>query len=119
MTIEPKPEVEHPAYRAAALVKELHLETIKLIDGGQVFLKDGVNVNDEIKSRCEEQIIVCDDLMRRAKTMDPKLWEPAFKLLETTEEVVAEKMEQLAPAGEKPTVVDGQMLPEIGDYDQT
>lgn len=112
-------ETEHPAYRAAAMVKELHQQTIARIDDGQIFIKDGVDVTGDMKAKCEEQIVACDDLMRRARNMDPKLWAPSLELLNETEPVVAEKLEQLAAAGEKPTVVEGQMLPEIGDYDQT
>ena len=115
----PKPEVEHPAYRAARMVRELHAQTIDMIDRGHVFLKDGVDVSAEMKAKCEGEMAVCEHLMRRAKYMDPKLWAPSLIVLQEAEQVVAEKMEQLAPPGDKAIVVDGQMLPEIGDYEQT
>jgi hypothetical protein len=97
---EPAPAVEHPAYRAAKMIKELHEENIKRIDEGTVFLKDGVDCSAEIRAASAEQIDLCIAIMERAAHMDPKLWEPASLLLKDAEDTIAE-----------------QSLPEIGNYD--
>lgn len=82
----PSDDSEHPAHRAARMIKELHEENIAMIDGGFTFMKivDGVGtcVNDEMRRSCEEQIAMCDQIMERSKTMDPKHWAPAAIILE-------------------------------------
>lgn len=99
---------EHPAYRAAKMIRELHEENLKLIADGQLFMRDGVDVTEEMAVACREQIVQCDAIMERAKHMDPKLWEPAALILDTVENVMAEAAEE------------GRVLasiPEIGNYD--
>jgi hypothetical protein len=104
---EPKPE--HPAYRAARMIRELHAENIAKIDGGFVFLKDGVDVSAEMRKSCEEQIAMCDIIMARANKLDPKLWEPSAVLLGEIEVRVAEAN----ASGD----TLASILPEVGNYD--
>lgn len=106
--IEP-PAVEHPAYRAARMIRELHVENIEKIDSGFVFERDGVSVNDEMRKSCMEQIALCDSIMHRADGMDPKLWEPSALILIEAEKMVAEAVSN----GD----VLASILPEIGNYD--
>ena len=99
---------EHPAYRAARMIRELHVETIQLMDNGHVFLREGASVNDEMRVSCQEQIVLCDQIMSRSKDMDAKLWEPAALILEAAETTVEEiKDRDLVLAS----------IPEIGNYD--
>ena len=109
--IEPpaSPAVEHPAYRAARMIRELHVENIEKIDSGFVFERDGVSVNDEMRKSCMEQIALCDNIMHRADGMDPKLWEPSALILVAAEKMVAEAVSN----GD----VLASILPEIGNYD--
>ncbi len=103
---EPKPE--HPAYRAAKMIRELHVQNIELIDGGQLFMKDGVDVSTQMRVACVEQIRMCDEIMARAENMDPKLWEPSALILGEIESTIAEaKQEDRVLAS----------IPEVGNYD--
>lgn len=107
--IEPKAEVEHPAYRAARMIKELHQENIKKMDEGFVFLRDGVDINDEMRQASQEQIEQCDEIMEKSKNMDPKFWEPATLILgELTDTVKQAEAEERTLAAS---------IPEIGNYD--
>lgn len=103
-----EPAPEHPAERAARMIKDLHLQNIKMMDDGHVFLKDGVNVNEDMRKASMEQIAMCDQIMERAKHMDPRLWEPAALILEDLKDIVA-----------NPKVLEEQntILPEIGNYE--
>lgn len=108
-TEAPGPQVEHPAYRAARMIKELHQENLKKIADGFIFMKDGVDVSSEMKTACEEQIKMCEDIMARAESMDPKLWEPAQMILHDAEVLVAD--------AQRSGDVLAAMMPDIGNYD--
>lgn len=105
---EPAPAPEHPAARAARMIKDLHLANIKMMDEGHVFLRDGVDVNEEMRKSCHEQIAHCDRLIERARHMDPALYKPAALILEDLQATVAEASE------EDKTLAS--ILPEIGNY---
>jgi len=101
---EPRSDV-HPAYRAAKMIKDLHQENIAKIDGGFVFLKDGVDCSAEMREQCVQQIAMCDEIMKRSKNMDPKLWEPAALILSEVQSTIGER-EKADPS-----------IPEIGNYE--
>lgn len=101
----PAPKEEHPAYRAARMIKELHEENIRVIDGGQLFMQNGVDVTDEMRKQSAAQIVLCDQIMNRAAGMDPKHWEPAAVILNELKNEV-----------EKPNAELDCSIPEIGNY---
>ncbi len=111
--IEAEPTPEHPAKRAARMIKELHEENIKKIDNGFVFYRklengDLQDVNVEMRKQCLEQIAMCEHIIERADVMDPRLFEPAQLILDEVQSTVARAVE------------DEQVLasmPEIGNYD--
>jgi hypothetical protein len=105
-------EYKHPAARAAAMVKELHRQNIELIDQGRKFVKKneaGVDedVSEQMKAASEEQMIVCDDIIRRADRMPPELAGQAHFVLQDLQEVLAAKAK----------AEDENALPEVGNYD--
>lgn len=107
--IEAPPEkTEHPAARAAKLIRSIHQENLAMMDGGMIFMRDGVNVNEEMRAACEEQIAQCNVLIARAEYMDPKLFAPSMKVLSALEAVIAEK------TANDETIAG---IPEIGNYD--
>jgi hypothetical protein len=99
--------IEHPAYRAARMIKELHEENIAKIAGGHVFLRDGVDVSEEVRRASAAQIELCDQIMKRAENMDPKHWAPAALILDEV---------QATLGGEKANDALDCSLPEIGNY---
>lgn len=114
-------EGEHPARKAARIIKKLHLDNIDLINAGHVFLKDGVDVSEEMRASCHEQIKLCDEIMQRAENMDPSHWSPSLLLCEEVQALVGAEMAERAKLkapheeGEEQEVL-GSILPEIGDY---
>lgn len=102
-------KIEHPARRAARMIRELHEQNLKLIAEGQVFLKDGVDVTQDIASASAQQIELCNAIMARAEHMDPALHKPSGAILEQLQTIVDEanaKGETLAC-----------IMPEIGNFD--
>lgn len=108
----PCPQHEHPAARAARMIKELHQATIDLIDGGRVFKKDGVDVNYQVRDACLKQMDVCDGIIARADQMPVSLSGDAFLILKDLEDVV-ERKQVMAVVPETSDVA----LPEIGNYE--
>lgn len=104
----PGSKTEHPAYRAARMIKELHEENIAKIDGGFVFMRDGVDVSEQIKSESTAQIELCNQIMKRAENMDPKYWEPAALILGELQSTMG-KPRDISEADSS--------IPEIGNYD--
>lgn len=100
---------EHPARRAARMIRDLHIENIALIDSGHVFKKDGVDVNTEMRQACVEQIAICDKIIERSEHMDAKHYEPAALMLAEVESTIADAVNK----GE----VLASILPEVGNYD--
>lgn len=106
---EPKPEVEHPAKRAARMIKELHEENIKKIDDGFVFFKGDVDVSEEMRAACVEQIKMCEQIMARAEHMDPSLWEPSLQIATDAQHMIDEAKR----TGDTLATI----MPDIGNYD--
>lgn len=104
---EPDAKPEHPAHRAARMIKELFEENISLMESGHVFLRDGVNVNEQIERESREQIAQCEAIMKRSENMDPKLWEPAALICAELESTIGDR--------KAPDELDASM-PEIGNY---
>lgn len=100
---------EHPAAKAARMIKQLHQDTIDLIDKGTVFMKDGVDKNFEVRDACLKQIDICDQIIERAPNMPVSLSGDAFMILKDLQDVVDSKKEM--------KVVPDEILPEIGNYD--
>lgn len=100
---------EHPAARAARMIKQLHQDTIDLLNSGRLFTKDGVNVNYEVRDACMKQIDLCDKIIERAPNMPVSLSGDAFMILKDLQDVVDSKKEM--------KVVPDEVLPEIGNYD--
>jgi hypothetical protein len=99
---------EHPAYRAANLIRELHAETIAKIDGGFVFLQDGVDCSADMRAKCTVQIALCEQIMARAKDMAPMHTASAGAILDELEAIRNEAAKS----------EDGlATIPEIGNYD--
>ncbi len=105
---EPVAKPEHPAYRAARMIKELHEENIAKIDGGFVFIRDGVDVSAQMRQESSVQIELCRQIMARAESMDPKHWAPAALILDEVQSTIGE-------ARKVPDELDAS-LPEIGNY---
>lgn len=100
---------EHPAHRAARMIRELHEQNIARIDSGTIFTKDGVDVSAEIRAASEEQIKQCDVLMERTKNMGDRF-------VAEGEDLVTQIKVTLEEAN-KPTVSElDASLPEIGNY---
>jgi hypothetical protein len=107
MTFEKIEPTEHPAYKAARMIRDLHTETIEKIDGGFIFLKDGVDCSAEMRAQCVVQVALCDQIMERAKSMDAKMVAPA--------QLILDEFEKIAKNAESSR--DGLAhIPEIGDY---
>ena len=106
MTFEKIDPPEHPAARAARTIKELHQETIALVDSGTVFTKDGADVNSEVKDACLKQIDVCNQIIERAQHMPVSLAGVVHMILKDLEDLKEKRMK----------VVPDE-LPEIGNYD--
>lgn len=98
---------EHPAHKAARIIKEMHGENIAKIDGGFVFLRDGIDVSADVKRESTAQIVLCEAIMARAEHMDPKHREPAKLILDEFERIAAE-----AAKNENGLAT----IPEIGNY---
>lgn len=114
-------KTEHPARRAARMIRDLHTDNIDLMDRGHVFMRDGVDVSEEMRKQCEAQIKLCDEIMARAENMDPLHWSPSLQLCEEVSALVGEetarrdKLKTNPEEGDEQEVL-GSMLPEIGDY---
>ena len=104
----PAPEPEHPAHRAARMIKELHEKNIAMIDSGHVFERAGINVNAEIRAACVQQIALCDAIMQRSHDMSPKLMEFSAEILHDVEQT----LERTLDGG---TLIP-ELLPQIGEY---
>lgn len=99
---------QHPTYRAAELIRQLHAETIEKIDGGFVFLQDGVDCSAEMRAKCAVQITLCEQIMARAKDMSPAHTAAAGAIFEELEAIGKEAAKN----------TDGlATIPEIGNYD--
>ena len=105
---------EHPAARAARLIKELYEQNITMITNGFVFTRtneDGSieDVSELIRQKSLEQIAACDEVIRRAPGMNEELTFQADGILGELEHA-------LPIPGEKP--VEGEdPLPEMGNYE--
>jgi len=99
---------EHPAHKAARMIKELHEENISKIDGGFVFLCDGVDVSQQIRDESTAQIALCEAIMKRAEGMDHKHREPAKLILEEFERIAADAVKNQNGLA---------TIPEIGNYE--
>lgn len=98
---------EHPAYRAAKMILTLHKENIEKIDGGTIFLREGVDVSQQIREESRKQIALCEATMERAVNMGELHREQAQSILEEFGKVIEE-----AKSND-----DGLAhIPEIGDY---
>ena len=93
---------EHPAARAARMIKELHQQTIDKIDAGFVFTKDDVNVNEQVRAECVKQLAACDEIIARAEGMSQETSIAAAMILADLQDTV------------KPQDTE---LPELGNYD--
>ncbi len=105
---EDKRDEDHPAIKAARAIRELHVETIAMMDGGFVFEKNGTSVNDEMRSACSEQIMLCDEIIANAVDIKKK------SLLDVLTPVTLEAKEKCEKALED---AKDPLLPEIGNYD--
>lgn len=107
-------EQEHPAHRAARMIKEMHEKTIEMIDNGQKFTHtdketgEVKDVSQEMREKCAEQVIMCDEVMARAAGMGPEHTAQAQELLVELTATV------------QPTIIHEEIeepeLPEMGDY---
>jgi hypothetical protein len=108
VTPAPAPTIEHPAARAARMIKELHEENIALIDSGHVFLRNGVDVGEQIKVASLEQITLCNHVIERAATMDPKFFDMSHMILIELQDTLAAKQAEAS---------EDTPLPEVGNFD--
>lgn len=100
--------IPHPAHRAAKMIRDLHAETIAKIDGGFVFLQDGVDCSAEMRAKCAVQVALCEQIMARAKDMGPVHTAAAGAIFEELEAIRKEASSN----------TDGlATIPEIGNYD--
>lgn len=66
--------------RTAETILKLHKDTLSLIEGGQKFLRDDpvkgtFDVTDEIRARCQQEILACEELIKLiedSRAADPK-----------------------------------------------
>ena len=100
---------EHPAARAAKIIKQLHLDTIAKADAGFVFEREGKDVTFDVVDACHKQIDLCESIIARADQMPTSLAGDAFVILKDLEDLAASKKEM--------KVVPDEVLPEIGNYD--
>ena len=105
---EDKRDEDHPAIKAARAIRELHVETIAMMDGGFEFKKDGENVNDQVRAACSEQIMLCDEIIANATDIKNKT------LLDVLTPVLHEAKESCEKVLED---AKDPLLPEIGNYD--
>lgn len=103
---------EHPAMRAAKIIKQLHLDTIAKAEAGFVFEKEGKDVTFEVIDACHKQVDLCDGIIARADTMPVSLSGDAYMILKDLEDVVASRKEMKVVPDEPKAE-----LPEIGNYD--
>lgn len=99
---------EHPAYRAARMIRDMHQKTIDMIDEGHVFKRDDKDVSQDMREQCLEQIGACEQIMDRAEHMDPESTSAANEALVQLTALV------------EPTVIhetDEPELPEMGSYE--
>lgn len=94
---------------AAATIKDLHRQNIELIDGGHVFMRDGVDVSETIKQASIEQIEVCDMIIRLAPQWQTLSEENRQRLEAMIGELDEIKCERAAANA-------AEELPEIGNY---
>lgn len=76
---EDKPE--HPAARAARMIKGYHEETIARIDGGFIFMREGVDCNAELREACVKGIAECEEVILRTSDLDYKSSNEAMAIL--------------------------------------
>jgi len=100
---------EHPAARAAKIIKQLHLDTIAKADAGFVYEREGKDVTFDVVDACHKQIDICDQIIARADKMPASLSGDAFMILKDLEDLAASKKEM--------KVVPDEQIPEIGNYD--
>ena len=105
---EDKRDEDHPAIKAARAIRELHVETIAMMDGGFVFEKEGLSVNDQVRAACNEQIMLCDEIIANAADITNK---PLLDVLTPALHEAKEKCEKALEDAKDP------LLPEIGNYD--
>lgn len=119
MTTEQIPPPEHPALRAARVIRQMHVDTIAKIDGGFVFHKtndagETVGCSDEMRVACEEQIKLCDGIIEnlgRLEHMPPELLQPLELALQDAHGHISKVLDCT-----NRTLVE-EPLPEIGNYD--
>ncbi len=97
---------DNPIADAARTIRTLHRENILLVDGGHIFTRDGVDVSGEIKALSAEQIVLCDEIIRKS----PSLVFESDQNKISLQKVVSD-IEEIKAA--RTTV---QELPEIGNY---
>lgn len=107
MSFEQIPPPEHPAIRAAREIKKLHTDNLAMMDSGHVFMKAGESVNEQMRLACMEQIALCDQIINKAETLDPKLLEPIELLLVDAKATIEKSIADATDSD----------LPEIGNYD--
>jgi len=100
---------EHPAHRAARMIRELHEQNIAKIDAGTIFTKDGADVTAQIRAFSEEQIALCDKIMERAREMGDRFVIEGHELVS--------QIKLTLDDANKPTMSElDASIPEIGNY---
>lgn len=118
MTFESIDPPEHPTVRAARMIRELHEQNIALIDSGHQFTKDGVCVNEKMKSASLAQMKLCDSIIAGASMLTGRDADIAdMLLLETKGEIERLNKELTETFSEKGSLdAEEPMIPEVGDY---
>lgn len=55
---------------AISIIRQMHVDTVALIDGGVVYTRDGADITAEIRARCSAEIAECDELLTEETASD-------------------------------------------------
>lgn len=99
---------ESNVLRTAETILKLHKDTLSLIEGGQKFLRDDpvkgtFDVTDEIRTRCQQEILACEELIKLiedSRAADPKPSEITSSRLAEVMGVISPEPSGLEPASE-------------------
>lgn len=98
---------DNPIAVAARAIKDLHQQNIDLIDGGHVFMRDGVDVSEQMRIASLDQMSLCDTIIDAS----PQL----MLTSEKNKMALGDILHELEEIKSKRADVTAE-LPEIGNY---
>ena len=93
----PEGAIPNPLLAAAIIMRDVHNETVRLIDGGFTYTRDGEDVSLTMRAACVEELKRIEDMI----ASEPKYVAKAHTAVALYERFIAEQSQASAEATEK------------------